>query len=67
VLCATQGGAGADTVLTDANGVATCNPIFGGVPNVTGTAYLAIGGYDPNDFLRPTSNCPAARVDSSCV
>jgi uncharacterized protein (TIGR03437 family) len=50
VLCATQGGAGADTVLTDANGVATCNPIFGGVPNVTGTAYLAIGGYDPNGF-----------------
>lgn len=55
ILCATQSGAGTDTVLTDATGTATCNPIFGGVPGVTGTAYVSVGGsYPLEHFSDPT-------------
>jgi len=47
IQCAAEAGAGVDTVLTDANGIATCRPIFGGVPNVQGNAYLSVGGGYP--------------------
>jgi uncharacterized protein (TIGR03437 family) len=51
IQCAADAGAGVDTVLTDANGIATCNPIFGGVPNVQGNAYVSIaGGYPQEHF-----------------
>jgi len=51
ILCATQAGAGTDTVLTDSTGTATCNPIFGGIPNVTVTAYVSVGGAYPYEHL----------------
>ena len=59
ISCAEQAGAGANTVLTDANGIATCTPVFGGVPNVDGTAYVSVGGSYPvehltNPSLQPT-------------
>jgi len=47
ITCAEQSGAGTNTVLTDATGVATCNPIFGGIAGTTGSAFVAVGGYDP--------------------
>jgi uncharacterized protein (TIGR03437 family) len=47
IQCAAEAGAGVDTVLTDASGIATCRPIFGGVPNVQGNAYLSVGGGYP--------------------
>jgi uncharacterized protein (TIGR03437 family) len=47
IACAEQAGAGAGTVMTDANGIATCSPILGGNPNVEGRAYLDIGGAFP--------------------
>jgi uncharacterized protein (TIGR03437 family) len=57
IVCATQAGAGDNTVLTDENGIATCNPIFGGAPNVEGNAYVSVGGgFQGIDFtLPPTS------------
>jgi uncharacterized protein (TIGR03437 family) len=51
IQCAGEAGAGVDTVLTDANGIATCNPVFGGVPNVQGNAYLSIGGGYPQEHF----------------
>jgi len=55
VACAGQASAGTNTVLTDENGVATCNPVFGGVPGTSSTAFVAVGGYEPNtSFGSPT-------------
>ena len=45
--CASQPGAGPNVVLTDSTGVATCNPVFSGVPNVNGTARVIVGGAIP--------------------
>jgi uncharacterized protein (TIGR03437 family) len=44
LACRTQTGASTNTVLTDSRGIATCDPVFGGTPNVTGTARLIVGG-----------------------
>jgi len=51
IQCAAEAGAGVDTVMTDANGIATCRPIFGGVPNVQGNAYLSLGGGYPQEHF----------------
>jgi len=58
ILCSTQSGAGTDTVLTDATGTATCNPIFGGVPGPQGTAYLSVGAR----ILMSTSSIRRSRL-----
>lgn len=43
--CATGAGAGTNTVLTDATGTATCNPVFGGVPgqSAPNQFYVVVG------------------------
>jgi uncharacterized protein (TIGR03437 family) len=53
--CQSQGqsNAGTNTVLTDSNGEATCNPILGGLPNVDGTGALTLGGYLPDPAAYP--------------
>ena len=58
IQCAADAGAGVDTVLTDANGIATCRPIFGGVPNVQGNAYLSIGGGYPQEHFTVDPTIP---------
>jgi uncharacterized protein (TIGR03437 family) len=47
VQCASQAGAGINAVLTDANGIATCNPVFGGTPGTAGSAQVSVGGAYP--------------------
>jgi uncharacterized protein (TIGR03437 family) len=47
--CASGAGAGVNTVLTQANGVAVCNPVFGGVPGPTGQFNVVVGGTLSND------------------
>jgi uncharacterized protein (TIGR03437 family) len=56
--CAGQAGAGVDTVLTDKTGVATCNPIFGGAPNVDGHVLLDIGGSYPLEHFTSDPTLP---------
>jgi uncharacterized protein (TIGR03437 family) len=51
ITCQAQLGSGADVVLTDASGTATCNPVFGGKPNVSGTAAVSVGGAYPFEHL----------------
>lgn len=43
VACAAAAGQQPGTVLTDATGLATCNPVFGGVIG-SGSYYVAVGG-----------------------
>jgi len=60
VNCAAAAGGEANTVLTDANGTATCSPVFGGVPG-TGRFYVLVGagGVPPPDpNYVPFSNFP---------
>lgn len=71
--CQTQSGAGTNVVLTDSTGIATCNPVFGGLPNVSGTARVIVGGAIPVDgvpqvyaftgsqtlFIRSTPGAPS--------
>lgn len=73
LACQTQSGAGTNVVLTDSAGIATCNPVFGGVPNVNGTARVIVGGAIPVDgvttiyaftgsqtlFIRATPGAPS--------
>jgi uncharacterized protein (TIGR03437 family) len=47
--CASGAGAGAGIVLTDATGVAVCNPVFGGFPGPTGQFNVVVGGVISND------------------
>ena len=57
VACATAAGAPANTVLTDANGYATCTPVFSGVPG-TGQ-FIVVAGYgggDPNPVVLLSTN-----------
>ena len=52
VSCASAAGGEASTVLSDATGVASCYPVFGGVPGSTsGEFYLLVGagGIMPSD------------------
>ncbi|MCU1236738.1 MAG: Ig domain protein group 1 domain protein, partial [Candidatus Solibacter sp.] len=53
-VCATQPGADPGSVLTDANGDATCTPVFGPIPNNSGlpfsTVSVLVGGVDPVEF-----------------
>lgn len=61
MTCATSQSAGPGVVLTDQTGVATCFPVFGGVPGQQGAAYLSVGGayplanYTDNAGSLPTS------------
>jgi uncharacterized protein (TIGR03437 family) len=50
VNCAGTAGGEANTVLTDANGQATCSPVFGGIPG-RGQFYILVGagGVTPPD------------------
>lgn len=43
VQCASGSGAGNATVLTDYTGTAICNLVYGGIPNVAGSADVNIG------------------------
>ncbi len=43
VQCAAGAGAGTGTVLTNASGQATCNPVFGGLPGSNGSFYVLLG------------------------
>ncbi len=54
VKCAGAAGGEANTVLTDANGLATCSPVFGGVPG-RGQFYILVGagGLAPSDPTVP--------------
>jgi len=49
VTCKAQAGAGLDTVLTDSTGLATCTPVFGGTPGVSGQFYALVGGVNYGD------------------
>jgi uncharacterized protein (TIGR03437 family) len=49
VECASGAGAGVGTALTDQNGVAVCNPVFGGVPGPAGQFNVLVGGVLSND------------------
>jgi uncharacterized protein (TIGR03437 family) len=63
VTCRADPGAGEGTVLTDQTGTATCYPIFGGVPNVTGQFYLSVGGaYPPEHFTAGADVAPFSFV-----
>ncbi len=61
VTCATQAGQQPGTVLTDKNGNATCNPVFGGIAG-TGTYTIWVGdnyNYFGPDSLTVTTGPPA--------
>jgi uncharacterized protein (TIGR03437 family) len=66
ITCATQSGAqqaGADpgSVLTDANGNASCYPLFGPIAGKnTSAANLLVGGLDPIEYDQTTSVQPLA-------
>lgn len=51
--CATQPGAGTNTVLTDSTGLATCTPIIVGVPG-TSQIFVNVGGVVPAPGQPPT-------------
>jgi len=52
--CAGTPGAGPNVVLTDSNGKAVCNPIFGGVPG-TGQVYVDVGGAEGVNGATPSA------------
>ena len=54
VNCAGAAGGEANTVLTDASGLATCYPVFGGVPG-TGLFYVWVGAGGAPPPLDPTT------------
>ncbi len=56
-VCATQPGADPGSVLTDANGNATCNPVFGSTPG-RGRVSVLVGGLDPANYAYPTAPVP---------
>jgi uncharacterized protein (TIGR03437 family) len=47
--CSTSPGADPGSALTDANGTATCYPVFGSVPG-NGPVGVLVGGLDPDHF-----------------
>src|SRR6185369_17226823 len=55
--CATAPGADPGSVLTDANGDATCIPVFGPIPG-NGPASVLVGGLDPLQFDQTISPQP---------
>jgi len=60
IACASSPGAGLNTVLTDANGAATCTPVFGGQPGF-GRFVVTVGGVQvvnssPSGFWLPLLN-----------
>ena len=57
--CATAPGADPGSVLTDANGNATCYPVFGPAPG-SGTISALIGGLDPIEFDQTLTSQPLA-------
>ena len=57
--CATQAGADPGSVLTDANGNAVCNVVFGSVPG-QGSFNILVGGLDPIQFDQTESPQPLA-------
>jgi uncharacterized protein (TIGR03437 family) len=58
IQCAEQAGAGQNTVLTDASGIATCTPIFGGNPSQDNTAWVSVGGAYPLEHLTDPTKLP---------
>jgi uncharacterized protein (TIGR03437 family) len=62
LTCRTGTGASTNTVFTDARGVATCDPVFGGTTNITGTAKMIIGGTIPTDGSPGSYVFPATRI-----
>jgi len=57
--CATAPGADPGSVLTDANGDATCLPVFGPVAG-NGPVSVLVGGLDPAEFDQTISPVPLA-------
>uniref|UniRef100_Q01Q38 Ig domain protein, group 1 domain protein n=1 Tax=Solibacter usitatus (strain Ellin6076) TaxID=234267 RepID=Q01Q38_SOLUE len=55
--CMTQPGADPGSVLTDANGDATCNAVFGPIPG-KGALSILVGGLDPLNYAYPTASIP---------
>lgn len=55
--CATQPGADPGSVVTDSNGDAICNAIFGPIPG-KGTLSVLVGGLDPANYSYPTASIP---------
>jgi uncharacterized protein (TIGR03437 family) len=62
MLCKSSPGAGAGTVLTDATGMATCQPVFGPVPG-SGQFQVDVGGAPQADPTQP----PTAVVRSNPI
>ena len=56
VQCASGAGAGVSTVLTNAIGQASCNPIFGGVPGTSGQFYVLVGANLQTNPLTPPNS-----------
>jgi uncharacterized protein (TIGR03437 family) len=56
-VCATQPGADPGSVLTDSNGDAICNAVFGPIPG-NGTLSVLVGGLDPYNYSYPTASIP---------
>jgi uncharacterized protein (TIGR03437 family) len=59
VNCQGSAGGEANTVLTDASGMATCSPVFSGIPG-TGTFYVLVGAGGVAQSTDPTVPPPFA-------